>query len=810
MTTALPIDPLLPQARRLLAEHGGLVVIAPPGSGKTTRLAPALLESVEGRILLLQPRRVAARLAARRIAHERGSPLGGEVGYSVRFDRKVGPDTRLEVLTEGLLTRRLLADPFLEGVGAVVLDEFHERSLDLDLCLAMLRELQADARPELKLVVMSATLDPAPVARFLRDAPVLEAPGRTFPVDIRYAPDHGYLDQQVARAVHRHAGQGHTLVFLPGKGEIRRAQEALQDAPWPIFPLHGGLKPEQQEAALAPSDQPKVVLATNIAETSVTLPGVRCVIDTGLSRVPHFDPALGLSRLELGLISQASADQRAGRAGRTGPGIAIRLWEPGRGLRPFQAPEIERVDLSSALLAVLEWGSQPQDFGWFQAPAQSVLGRAQSTLESLGALRGGGGLSDVGHTLAQLPTHPRLGAVIIEGHKRGHLWAACVAAALVSERDPWEQATFPGAREDDLHARVQAMARGLPGHRKAKAELDRVVKQLQALASRTLGPGGGSPKTVPSPAELSACLLAGFSDRVAQRRAPGSPRFLLASGQGAVLDSASLVEEAPVVLAVALDGGRKGERSEHWIRIASPLDPQTLPTRTHRALRWEGERLVCSEQERLGALVLKSRPAKADPGEIAHALAERVRKDPAQVLRHSPELEALLARVDLLREHCPELELPDLDPLGMVDRLCVGRSSLAELRALDWAQELLATLPWEQQQALREHAPERIRVSSGSNLKVTYARGERPVLAARIQQLFGMDTPRICKGGVALRVHLLAPNNRPQQVTDDLAGFWTGSYAEVRKQLRGRYPKHAWPEQPTAQDAQDRPQRKRR
>lgn len=810
MLTPLPIDPLLPRAAQMLRAHGSLVVIAPPGSGKTTRLAPALLDQVPGKILLLQPRRVAARLSARRIAFERGCKVGAEVGYRVRFDTQVGPNTRLEVVTEGLLTRALLRDPFLEGVDAVVLDEFHERSLDADLCLAMLRELQADARPELRIVVMSATLNPAPIAAFLGDAPVLNAPGRTYPVEVRHRPGQGYLEQQVSGAVRSVLPdlKGHVLVFLPGKGEIRRCQDALLDLNVPVLPLHGGLKAQEQERALAPSETPKVVLSTNIAETSVTLPGVRVVIDSGLSRVPRFDPALGLSRLELGPIAQASADQRAGRAGRTGPGVAIRLWDRNTGLEAQQPPEIVRSDLCGAVLSVLEWGRKPEDFGWFQAPPAPLLDRALHTLHTLGALRGQA-LSPTGQALAQLPVHPRLGRVVLEGHAQGCLWAAAAAAAFASERDPYAQARFPGAREDDLHARVQALAKGQPGHRRQMRELQAVVQQLMRLAQQVLGKTAAN-KRVPDGRTLAQCLLSGFADRVAMRRAPGSERFKLASGQGARLDGESLVEDVDLVLAVNLEGGRKGQFSEHWIRIAAPVHSDDLPTEERRVLALDEGRVQCEQQVIVGHLVLQRSPARATDAELAQLFAAHVHADPAAVLRFSPELESLQARVALLRQACPELDLPAVDPLASVAELVLGVRSWEGVKKMDWARALKDRLTWPQKQALEQHAPERLKLASGSTAKILYTQDTPPVLPARIQQVFGMQTPRIAKGRVGLRVHLLAPNGRPQQVTDDLGGFWTGSYGEVRKQLRGRYPKWSWPEKPTLADAQDRPRRKKR
>jgi ATP-dependent helicase HrpB len=785
----LPVDAALPDVRRALSEHGNVVVVAPPGSGKTTRVAPALLDWVPGRVLLLQPRRVAARLSARRIASERGERVGGVVGLQVRFERRIGPTTRLEVLTEGLLTRRMLHDPLLDGVSAVVLDEFHERSLHADLGLALLREVQQELREDLHVVVMSATLDPGPVAAFLGDCPVVHASGRAFPVTVEHVAEHGRLEDQVAAAVRSSDPSGHTLVFLPGVREIQWAAQALEGFDRPVMPLHGRLSSGAQDAALSPEGPPRVVLSTNVAETSVTLAGVRTVVDTGLAKVPRFDAALGLTRLERVWISQASADQRAGRAGRTGPGVAVRLWPKGRPLRAAQRPAIVRSELTELMLAVLEWGADPAAMAWLDAPPGAALSQARALLTELGAVSRTG-LTPLGQVLARMPIHPRLGAVVVAGHAAGCASAAALAAALTTERDPFAGRSFPGAAPDDLHARVERMSVG-------KGQVGQVAAQLRRVAVAELG---DAPDRAPSPATLVGCLRAGFPDRVAMRQR--GRRYKLVGGGGAELDEGSLVE-ADVLLAVALDGGRKGERSTHWIRMAAPLDPSDLPTTERSALRWEGQRVLAETQTCYRDLVLRRRDGAGDPTAVAELLARQAARSPRKALTWTPDVERWLARVQYARTP----DWPALDPVSALPELCAGRSSFKQLRALDLLAELTGRMPWDLRKELDRRAPERIRVPSGSRIRVDYSQ-DPPVLAARIQQLFGMErTPQV--GGRPVQVHLLAPNNRPQQVTQDLAGFWKTSYPEIRKELRGRYPRHAWPEHPTSADAQDRPRRRR-
>jgi len=821
----LPVDDILPDLCEALARCGAAVLVAPPGSGKTTRVPPAVLDAGlagDGRVMVLQPRRVAARLSAKRIAAERGSAPGGEVGWRVRFEDRTGPDTRIEVVTEGMLTRRMQRDPFLEGVGAVILDEFHERSLHADLALALVAQIRQEAREDLKIVVMSATLDPRPVAAFL-DCPVLETSGRVFPVERIFDTRSEARDpvDRVAPAVRRAlsaSGEGHILAFLPGAGEIRRVGRALGDLPGAgvaVIPLHGGLPAAEQDRALAPSDPRtarKVVLATNIAETSVTLQGVRAVVDAGLVREPRFEPALGLARLETVTVSRASADQRSGRAGRTGPGFAWRLWTEAadRRLAAAAAPEILRADLTRAVLEVLSWGGGAAAFPWYQAPSEAALAHALGLLELLGAVRGER-VTDLGEALLALPLHPRLGAIVIAGHREGCLEDAAWMAALASERDPLRRAT--GSGHSDLEWRLDALRGGrLPpeADRGAAAAVSRAARQIAAVARRKLG--GQRSRRVDEETR-ARLLLAGFPDRIARRRAPRSPRLKLTGGRGAEQHPSSAVVDAELLVVVDLELRERGQ--DPVVRVAAAVDPAWLHTEEVVTQRFDPglERVVTRKVTRHQDLVLSEEVTRrsGDPSRAAALLAEAAAADPRRALGPTPALDALRARTALLRRAMPELDLPALpDDAELLPTLCVGLRSFDALRRADPAAAALAHLSWPQRSALDEYAPEQLRVPSGAQVAVDYS-VDPPAISARIQQLFGMArAPAVARGRVRCRVHLLAPNNRPAQVTDDLESFWANTYPQVRRELRGRYPRHAWPEQPTTADAENRPRRRRR
>lgn len=870
---ALPIDEVLADIVAAVARSPNLVLKAPTGAGKTTRVAPALLDvrEVRGDVLLLEPRRVAARAAARRIALERGGVLGDEIGHHVRFDRKTGPKTRLVAMTTGIFLRRIQDDPFLDGVGAVVFDEFHERSLDVDLALAMARKTQREAREDLRLLVMSATLDVAPVARFLGDAAVLESAGRGFPVEIR----HRAVEEDRTAGGHRGAAaaramdvavtaavasmladtEGDVLVFLPGVGEIRRTHENLTSRAatdrFDVVELYGDLAAEEQDAVLRRGPRRKVVLATNVAESSVTIENITAVVDTGLARVMRFDPSVGIDRLELGRISRASADQRSGRAGRTSPGLCLRLWSAheDRALRATEEPEVRRVDLARAVLELRAWGEpSSRDFGWFEAPDAAALDAAETLLRELGALADSG-LTPIGRRLARLPLPPRIGRLLLEGGRLGVRSRAALAAAMLSERDPLRRSPGrPGdriasgglrattAHESDLLERVLLLERFAAASSRtpgawpelgvgAAHSVLRVAKELAATvreADPTIQEAGPPPRedlrTDDDEAFLRA-LLAAFPDRVAQRRERGSDRAVMVGGRGLRLAPDSVVHSADIFVCVDVDAGRRGERAETLVRQASAverewLDPAGLRSGVEVEFDAASESVVAFARSRWRDLVLEEKPAPTPRDAAGPLLAERAALNPGRALDlGGRDVADFLARVRSLAAWMPDLALPTFDDEEVADvarALAVGRRSFEEMRRAPLLDTLRAKLTWEQLRALDRHAPERLEVPSGSSIRLQYEAGRAPVLAARIQEMFGLaETPRVAGGRIAVVVHLLAPNGRPQQVTEDLASFWRNTYVEVRKELRTRYPRHSWPEDPLTATPEKRPARKR-
>jgi ATP-dependent helicase HrpB len=848
----LPIDAELPGLIAALREHGAAVLLAPTGSGKTTRVPPALLDAGCGPVWVVVPRRIAARAAARRMAAERGTELGAEVGYEVRFERRSSRATRLLVMTDGILLRKLQDDPWLEGAGAILFDEFHERRLATDLGLALAQRVRRELRPELRLVVASATLDPAPVARFLgaadgRPAAVLASGGRSFPVEIQHRPLLGGEELPAAvRAVLETAvpaERGDTLVFLPGAGEIAACARALAGsrgaAGRELLELHGDLSAERQDLVFAPTPRPKLVLATNVAESSITLPGLRAVIDGGLARSLRHDPAVGLDRLELVRISRASADQRAGRAGRTGPGLCVRLWSPQdhRSRPEFEEPEVARIDLSGALLQLLEGGEvDPRSFPWFEAPPPAALDRALQLLERLGALRGGA-LTALGRELVRLPLPPRLGTLLLVGGAYGAGDEAALAAALLAERDPFRRRPreTTGHRRDavdcDLAADLRLLqdfeARGdvdpeRPLDRGGARAVLRAAEQYRRLLPQGRDARRDGRRDGRSEREsegLQRALLAAYPDRLARRRRPGEPRALMSGGLGVELARESRVTEAEYFVCVELLALDRGPGKEPLVARASAFEPAWLPAESiveAVELRYdEGrDRVVSLVQRRVGDFVLDSREGPVADGErAAEVLAAAAAQDLARALPLAErEVLDFVARVGSLRLWCPELGLPALDPefwSALLPELAAGCRSFADLRRrplLDWARAALSPAA---RAALEREAPSHLTVPSGSQIRLQYEPGRPPVLAARIQELFGLRaTPRVAGGRVPVLLHLLAPNGRPQQVTDDLESFWSGTYFEVRRELKRRYPKHDWPDDPLAAPARRRPGRR--
>ena len=821
-----PIDVLLPQIRDSLVQHPRLVLEAPPGAGKTTRVPPALLDEpwLQGqRIIMLEPRRVAARAAARFMATQRGEAVGETVGYRIRFDNQVSARTRVEVVTEGILTRMIQDDPSLDGVGAVIFDEFHERHLAADLGLALVLDVQAALRADLRIVVMSATLDGERLARFL-DAPRLSSAGRSYPVDVAHFPARRdeRLEHQVSRAV-SHAlatHPGDVLVFLPGQREIARVRQVLQrqtndDAgesalgAVDVLALHGELPVEEQSRVLQvdPDGRRRVVLATNVAESSVTLPGVRVVIDSGLAREPRFDPNSGFPRLEVVLIAQASADQRAGRAGRVASGWAFRLWPQSQRLEPQRRPEIAQIELAGLALELAAWGDPELRF--LDPPPPGALASARELLQDLGALDGAA-ISATGRRMLQLGTHPRLAAMLLAASDDRERALACDLAALLESRDPLR------SRSDALVDRWQALAAfrqnriGADASRSALASTDHVARQWRRRLRCNANPPGDVPAYL-----LGDLLAHAFPDRIAHQHRSDPYRYQLANGRSARLMDDSLLLGEPWLLLAEL---REEARDARVVR-GVPLDPTRLerdwPHRFSESERvfWDSDarRIAAVRERRFDRIVLDSRPvANPDRSRYPQALADAVRQLGLQALPWTEALQQWRARVRCLRVWCPELALPDLADTALLASLdewllpaLAGKSRLDALSEGELAEALKSRLPWSLRGAVDQAAPVRIAVPSGLERALSYAFDDAigepvaPVLAVKLQELFGLaDTPRIANGRVALILHLLSPGGRPLQVTGDLRGFWERTYPEVRKEMKGRYPRHPWPDDP--------------
>lgn len=774
----------LARMRELTTRHRALVVVAPPGAGKTTRVPPALAE--DGPVIVLQPRRIAARSLARRIAFERRWTLGEEVGWHVRFDRKFGKNTRVLVATEGILTARMQSDPLLSEFATVIIDEFHERSLHADLALALARQAML-ARDDLRLVVMSATLDPGPVQAFLGDAPLVEVEGRLHPIDVRYAP-HETLRAAVSKAWSE--GSGHVLVFLPGAPEIRKAEEEVRGI-GPIVPLHGSLSPDEQDAAIDPTGPRRIILATNVAETSLTIEGVTDVIDSGLHKVVRYDAAVGIDRLETERISRDSADQRAGRAGRTQPGRAVRLWDERMQLDARREPEIRRVDLAGPLLDLVGWGADPRTFDWFERPPDEALERDLALLEELGALDGGR-LTEEGKAMRRLPIHPRHARVMLSAGGGKDAAAAC---AILSEGLRWAE-----SREEidllDLVARVGA----------APYAVKKSADEILRLA-------GGIPAAEQGEESLRRALYRGYADRLAKRREKDSTSFVLASGFGAALSrDGHFPREAEYLVALDLVASTWKGTSEGVIRLASVVDPEWVrPTSRERREAFDpaSRKVRAWEVEKAHAIVLRERPVGPDAEGAARAIAAVVAEAVRLAADDLPLPSSLAGVFDarelegaarwLRRARAAGVEL-DLGAISMA--MSEGRRTLPPLHLTDW-------IPWEERRTIERLAPDAIAIPSGRHARVEYRADGSAVLSAKLQELFGLaESPRVGMKQLPVTIELLSPAGRPVQTTSDLRSFWNGAYQEVRKELRGRYPKHPWPEDPWTAPATARAKRR--
>ncbi|MBB4820088.1 ATP-dependent helicase HrpB [Pseudomonas alcaligenes] len=827
----LPIDAVLPALREALAQRHEAVLEAPPGAGKTTRVPLALLGEpwLAGQsILMLEPRRLAARAAAERLADELGEKVGETVGYRIRLESKVGPRTRIEVVTEGILARRLQDDPALEGVGLVIFDEFHERSLDADLALALTLNGRALLRdePPLKVLLMSATLEGERLSSLLNAAPVVRSEGRMFPVDIHWGRPFQageYIEPRVLQTVLLALADqpGSILVFLPGQAEIRRVAEQLGEqlqgrSDVLLCPLHGELDLAAQRAAIepAPAGTRKVVLATNIAETSLTIDGVRVVVDAGLERVPCFDPASGMTRLDTQRISRASATQRAGRAGRLEPGACYRLWSEAQHqqLAAHGSAEILQADLAGLALQLARWGVEPGELAWLDPPPAAAHGQARDLLRRLGALaprdQGGLALTAHGQAMAELPAHPRIAHLLLRGQALGLGSLACDLAALLGERDILRGG---GA---DLHSRIALLAGEAGAARGAKGGVQRARQLARQFRSYLRGAASEAVADPDHPRWLGCLLAFAYPDRIAQQRRLGGAEYRLANGRAALFAEPDALMKEPWLVIADL-GSRQGQREER-IYLATDLDPTLFEgplaeqVSAQELLDWDEREgvLRAERQRRIGELVLDREPlASLDEAARTRALVGLVRRKGLELLNWTPDLRqwqarvALLRRLDLARQGSSDW--PDLSDAALLDSLedwlapWLGKvSRLSHFSALELSGILAGLLPWPLPQRLDELAPRAITVPSGSAIRLDYSE-DSPVLAVRLQELFGLaDTPRIAEGRQVVKLHLLSPARRPVQVTQDLASFWANTYIEVKKDLKGRYPKHYWPDDP--------------
>jgi ATP-dependent helicase HrpB len=751
----LPIDPFIPEIVARVNDARAAVIVAAPGAGKTTRVPPAL--AATGPVILLQPRRVAARSIASRIAEEQGWTIGREVGWHVRFDQRFGPDTRLLVATEGILTARLQQDPLLSQFHTIILDEFHERSIHADLGIALARQAWL-ARDDLRLVVMSATIAAEPVAAYLGNVPIIDVPGRGHPLEIAYSPNFT-IAEAVRDVAPTNAGQ--VLCFLPGAPEIYRAlwsvQTAVASFQADVVPLHGGLDSAEQDRALAPVTHRRIILATNIAETSLTVPGVSAVVDSGLHKVARYDPERAIDSLETERISQDSADQRAGRAGRLGPGAVRRLWSETDRLRLRRQADIHRIDLSGPLLDIVAWGGDPRTLDWFETPAPEALDAAFELLRRLGAIDGVQ-ITARGREMQRLPLHPRLARILLSA--RGS-WEAALSCALLSERHFLAPRT--ATTSSDLLSAVER-ERDLPPH---------VVRVAKELHRQVRG------RSSVNEDEFRRAVLDGYPDRVARRRAPGSPRLLLTSGHGAVLGPESGVSEGEYLVAIDVQAGRRGEGSEARVRVASAVDKRWLePTDVviHHEIDAHGA-VRAVARDLYGALVLVERVTSPDPVKAAALLAD------AYLARGlSDEDQQLFRRLRFAGVKVDSREL-----------VAGAAARCRTLNDIDLARDL----PWQVRQDLDRLAPPRLTVPSGRTHALEYQQDGTVVASIKLQELFGLaETPRIGPHSEPVLIALLAPNGRPVQRTRDLRSFWANTYPGVRKELRGRYPRHPWPDDP--------------
>ena len=808
----LPVAEVAGEIDRLLPQNSCVVVTAPPGAGKSTLLPLTILENLpEGKVLMLEPRRVAARQIAERMAWMLGEPVGRTVGYRMRFEQKVSAGTRIEVLTEGVLVRRLVDDPGLEGVSVVIFDEFHERSLTTEVALALTREAQQVLRPDLRMLVMSATIDTDALCRDL-DAPLVESRGKMFPVEVvrgkeEAKPENASeLVAQTVRLAHRdHAGD--ILAFLPGEADIRRCAEHLGASlgETQVFPLYGMLSGEEQRRAIAPSapGSRKIVLATPIAETSLTIEGVRVVVDSGLCRKPVYDPQRGLSRLETVRISRDMADQRAGRAGRVAPGVCYRLWSAATEQRmpPVRVPEILEADLAPTVLAIAAWGeSRPERLPWLAPPPALSLRHARELLEDLGALDANGSITLHGRALAGLPCHPRVAQMLLKADTPERKALAADLAALLEEKDPLD------TPEAGVYIRLKALRDARQSRREGRwSRMCRIAEQYRKMVRVPVDDAD------PDPFEAGALLAAAYPERIAKAWKDGVGRFCLAGGDLAAVDPSDPLAASEWLAVGSLHAAPGGVGR---IFLAAPLGASDLKPYIRRrdVVAWDSRQgsVAARRESRVGQLAVSAQPLSDVPREeIVRVICEAARKEGTSMLDFSDEVQNLQRRVAAVAAWRPELELPDLSTETVLERApewlppFIGKATTtAELKRIDLCAALWSLLTYPQQQAVDRLAPSHITVPTGSRIRVEYRQGaDAPVVRVRLQECFGLtDTPRVDDGRRPVLMELLSPGFKPVQLTTDLRSFWEGTYFEVRKELKRRYPKHAWPDDPLAAD----------
>lgn len=815
----LPIHRYLPRITEAL-HAGNLVLSAAPGAGKSTIVPIELVKEpwlAGKKILMLQPRRVAAIAVARRMARLTDTRPGGLIGHQVRFSRQISPETRIEVLTEGILTRRIQNDPFLENVGLIIFDEFHERSIHADLCLALCREIQKDIRPDLKIMAMSATINSANLARFLGNCPIVEAEGFLHPVEINYGMINAGRDRFLAMAefsrkiIRESCADESYLVFLPGAGEISLFREILEDVQsHEICCLHGSLSIEDQEKILQPPAGPRIVLTTNLAETSLTIEGITTVIDSGFCRKLKVNPSTGLETLELQRISKASAAQRAGRAGRLQPGRAFRLWTlpENEALPDFDQPEILRLDLATTVLELAGWGvADPSAFAWFQAPEDSQLTSAQQLLYQLQAIDSDGSITPLGRSMLDLPLHPRLARMLISGEQHGIARLAALAAAVISERDFMR--FEPGKNDPDLMLRIEQLQAGkcsFPADKRQFERVCRVAEQLQGLIKS----GNGRVRPLNANQTLARVILSAFPDRLCQlRNENDKSAYKICSGQGFSLAGGA---GDRYIIALELDARLRKGRNDGQIFLYVAINETMLAEMLGHLCENTREIFFCERRQailvrkvtRYLELVLAEREERIQPQErnlaekmlIGHVFANL---NEALAL-NDPAFRQFSSRLRLINEIDPEFKLIDKDWFREnVESICAGVTSFAELHKLDLAQVYFSTKPYDLKQKFEKMVPERIEVPSGRLVEIEYPDSGSPYISVKIQEMFGQkETPCICNGKVKLVVHLLSPARRPVQITSDLASFWANGYKTVVAELKGRYPKHPWPDDPAA------------